>query len=435
MNIYAHAGRADDVEGMMQKIDQRDPVKYSILVRAYGKMDRADLAMTAVFSRMLNDPNVVPVVHVFKELVESWAESSQRDAVEQAYSVFRLMEESELCQQHDVRPDSYMFGSLLKCVGASKRSDSGEKAIEILNDMENRSRETGNRELYPNQLIYELALNVCFQGSQDLNSAQEVLKRMELSSTPPDLRQYNEALNNYSIVGSVDAAERAEKILMHIKELSQSNSRLKPNDFTYNTVINSWIASEDFGATDRIWKIFEQMQEDGVLPNMGTFNAMISVFAKSPIGYIDVHRADTLLDLMESGKILGVAPDRRHYGPLMNGWIAIGEVKKAEDVLLRRVKTYTSTSGPDKDRCKPTPDHFYLVVNGWIRLDELVEATKFIEQMQRLHDKKHLPEGPDLYSYLTLHSAWTRSTHAEADMYLEKLDATILKLRRKKTED
>ena len=430
MDIYAHVGRADDVEAMMQKIDQRDPVKYSILVRAYGKMDRADLAMDVAFSRMLNDPNVDPAPHVFKTLMEAWAVSSQSDAVDQAYSVIQLMDESAICQAHNVRPDSFLFGGLLKVVGASKRFDCGTKAIAILDDMERRAQETNDKRLLPNKVIYDLALNVCLQGAHDIQRTEEILQRMEASDYPPDIRLYNEVLSNYSLVDAADAPERAEKLLAKIKELSKSNAQLKPNTFTYNTVINCWVASKDLTATDCAWNVYEKMRKEHVLPNNATFNALIPFYSKSPQGFLDVHRADELLELMESGTILAVAPDRRHYGPVMNGWISIGEAQRASDVLLRRVKTYISATGPDKERCKPTPDHFYLVANSWIRLDRLVEATEFIEQMQELCDKNHVPEGPDLYSYLTLHSAWSRSNHHESGRYLEKLDATILKLRK-----
>jgi tetratricopeptide (TPR) repeat protein len=430
MDIYAHAGRVDDVERMMQTIDARDPVKYSVLIRAYGKIDRADLAMDAVFVRMMNDPNVkAPTLHIFKALVEAWIGSSQSDAIEQAYSIFQRMDENELCRHNNLQPDSFMYGALLKVVGAANRPDSGRKVIDILDDMVKRSVDTENKGLLPNAIIYNLALNACYQSSQDMDSAEEVLKRMESSSAPPDIRLYNETLNNYALIGTAAAAERAEQMLEHIIELSKTNSQLKPNDFTYNTIINAWVASNHESAPERLWTLYERMREAHVLPNMATFNALINHLSKPFNEHVDVQRADTLLDLMESGTIAGVSPDRRHYGPLMNGWIAMGDIRKAADVLLRRVMTYINRKGKDKERCLPTPDHYYLVANGWIRLEELVEATEFLEQIQALYEKNHLPEGPDLYSYLTLHSAWTRSSHPDAQRYLEKLDKAIVKAR------
>lgn len=428
MDIYAHAGRVDDVERMMQSIDARDPVKYSILIRAYGKIDRADLAMDAVFVRMMNDPHVAaPTSHIFKSLIESWIGSSQTDAIERAYSIVQRMDEYELCQKNNLHPDSFMYGALLKVVGASNRPDSGRKVIEILDDMVKRSEESIDKSLVPNGIIFDLALNARYQSSNDMDSAEAVLKRMESSSTPPDLRLYNETLNNYTLIGTVQAAERAEKLLEYITELSKIDVQLKPNVFTYNTIIDAWVASKDELATENVWRTYERMREAHVLPNMATFNDMIVYLAKPIHGQIDVQRADTLLDLMEGGTIVGVSPDRRHYGPLMNGWIGIGDIRKAADVLLRRVMTYINRTGKDKERCLPTSDHYYLVANGWIRLEELVEATEFLEQIQSLYEKKHLPEGHDLYSYLTLHSVWTRSSLPEAQRYLEKMDKAIEK--------
>jgi hypothetical protein len=430
MDIYAHAGRAEDVEAMMQKIDARDPVKYSILIRAYSKIDRADLAMDVVFLRMMNDPNVTPTMHVLKSLVEAWIGSSEIDAIEKAYSIFHLMDSSDICIKNNLRPDSFMFGALLKVVGASNREDGGIKVIDILDDMIRRSEQTNDDSLIPNQIIYNLAINACFQSAMDVQSAEEIVKRMEGCGTPPDLRTYNEILNNYSLIGTMLAAEYAEKMLEHIIDLSTNNPTLKPNDFTYNTIINAWVASKHETAPERAWKIYERMREAHVLPNMATFNVLINFLSKPLHDHGDVQRADMLLDLMESGTIVGIAPDRRHYGPLMNGWIAMGDIKKAADVLLRRLKTYISRNGNDKVRCLPTPDHYYLVLNGWIRINGLVEATEFLEQIQTLHDNEHIPEGPDLYSYLTLHSAWTRSNHIDAERYLKKLDETIVRLRK-----
>ena len=431
MDIYAHVGRVDDVERMMQSIDTRDPVKYSILIRAYAKIDRADLAMDAVFVRMMNDPNITaPTLHTFKALVEAWIGSSQSDAIEQAHSIFQRMDENEICQRNELHPDSFMYGALLKVIGASNRPDSGSKVIDVLDEMVKRSEKTDDKALLPNAIIFNLALNACYQSAHDMDCAEADLRRMELSIAPPDLRLYNETLNNYALIGTLAAAERAELMLDHIFELSKTNVQLKPNDFTYNTVINAWVASKHESAPEQMWKIYERMREAHVLPNMATFNALINYLSKPSNERLDVERADTLLDLMESGAIVGVSPDRRHYGPLMNGWIAIGDIRKAADVLLRRVMTYINRKGKDKDRCLPTPDHYYLVANGWIRLDELVEATEFLEQIQSLYEKHHLPEGPDLYSYLTLHSAWTRSSQPEAQRYLEKLDRAIEKARK-----
>ena len=430
MDIYAHAGRVDDVERMMDTIDTGDEVKYSILVRVYGKIDRADQAMDAVFVRMLNDPSIKTLtVHIFKALVEAWIGSSRTDAIEQAYSVFQRMDENEICQQKGLRVDSFMYGALLKVVGASKRPDSGSKVIEILDDMLQRSEKCSDKGLVPNAIIYDLALNVCFQSSQDIDSAEIVLKRMESSAIPPDLRLYNETLVNYAIIGTLESAERAERMLQHIVELSKTNEALKPNTFTYNTIINAWVASKHESTAVNVWRVYEHMREAQVSPNMATLNVMINSLSDPENSELGLQRANMLLDLMESGTIAGIAPDRRHYGPIMNGCIAIGDVEKAADVLMRRVTAYLKSKGTYRERCLPTPDHYYLVVNGWIRLEKLVEATEFLDQIRALHEKQHLPEGPDLYSYLTLHSAWTRSSHPKAKRYLSMLDIMIEKVK------
>lgn len=430
MDIYASAGRADEAEAMMNKIDHNDPVKYTTLVRAYGKASRADLAMDVVFKRMPQDPHVVPAPHVYKALIEAWTESHEDDAIKQAYSVMQSMDENEFCRKHRIRPDASMFVALLKCINVHKRLGRGSQVLVILDDVELRSREKGSEDLHLHPDIYKTALNVSLQGKHpDLSSAETILERMVLFDPPPDMSFYGEVLNRYAKIGTTQSAEYAEKILLRLKELSKTNTQLKPNASTYNAVIMGWIEADDHTSSTRAWTIYEKMEHDFVRPTMKTFTAMISYFSKSIWGRKDVSRADRLLTLMESGELREVAPDRRHYGPVMNGWIALGDIEKAADVLMRRIKTFVASTGRMKDQCKPTPDNIYAVANGWISCDELVKATQFVEKMQTLRDKNILPDGPDIYIYLELHNAWKSSDHPYKEENIEKLDATVLRIR------
>jgi Pentatricopeptide repeat domain len=428
MDIYASVGRAEEAESMMNQMDPNDPVKYTLLVRAYGKSGRADLANDVVFSRMPQDPKIIPSPLVYIELILAWARSKQDDAMKQAYSVILFIDESEFCKQHNIRPDSSMFVALLDCVGASHCKDPGFQVLAVLDDIELRSRE--NSELQLNQEIYDASLNVCLhEKRKDLKTVEAILKRIEKSDFVSHMSFYNDVLNRLLSFRSIEAAECAERTLLNLREFSKSNSQLKPNANNYNAVISCWIDVDDTSSSKRAWTIYEKMEHDSVLPTMRTFTTMIVYFAKSIWGRVDVSRADRLLTLMESGEITGVAPDRRHYGSVMNGWIALGELDIATDVFFRLIKAYIGSTGSMKQQLEPTSHNIYAVATRWIAVDELVKATDFVEQMQTLHDKNQLPVGPDIYTYLELHSAWSQSESPDAAQHIEKLDATMGRIR------
>jgi Pentatricopeptide repeat domain len=409
-------------------LDSSDPVKYTMLVRAYGKMGLTDLANDVVFLRMPQDPKIVPSPLVYKELILAWTGSKRDDAMKRAYNVIMSIDESEFCKQHNIRPDASMFVALLDCIGASRGQDPGFQVLAVLEDIEHRSLE--NSDLQLNQEIYDAALNVCLQEKrQDLKTTEAILKRIETSDFVPHMSFYNDLLNRFASLRTIEAAECAERTLMSLREVSKSNSQLKPNANNYNAVLSCWIDTDDTTSSKRAWTIFEKMEHDSVLPTMRTFTTVIGYFAKSMWGQVDVSRADRLLTLMESGKFTDVAPDRRHYGPVANGWMALGDIQKATDVFLRRIKAYIGSTGWMKEELQPTPDNFYALASRWIALDELVKATEFVEQMQTLHDKNQLPVGPDIYIYLELHSAWDRSESPDARQYIEKLEATIRRIR------
>ena len=113
MDIYARAGKHDQVERMSQRL-QLDSVQLSILIKSLGKADKADRA-TAILKGMLGgESRVKPDAHIFILLVNAWAKSSQPYSLAQAYFVIQLMNEDLKCIQLGIRPDTVTFSALLK---------------------------------------------------------------------------------------------------------------------------------------------------------------------------------------------------------------------------------------------------------------------------------------------------------------------------------
>jgi pentatricopeptide repeat protein len=92
LDMYGRCGELDQAESLFHTIKAPDVVHYTVLVKAYAMNNRADQA-TEVIHKMLRDSHVEPNSILFNTLIDAWAESSQSDAVEQAFSFLQLMEQ------------------------------------------------------------------------------------------------------------------------------------------------------------------------------------------------------------------------------------------------------------------------------------------------------------------------------------------------------
>ena len=148
----------------------------------------------------------------------------------------------------------------------------------------------------PNVVVYTLVIKACCQA-KDIKRAEKVLERMEKSDTPPDTRTYSEFLEHWSKIGTAAAAERAERLLAHMKWAK--NPRIKPNAFCYRSVMTAVALGGKRHVYERIWNLYEEMQLENVYPDAAVFNTMINHFSLSPEPKY-LKKAESLIEAMEN---------------------------------------------------------------------------------------------------------------------------------------
>jgi PPR repeat len=304
----------------------------------------------------------------------------------------------------------------------------------------------------------------------------------------PVMTVYKDILNLYADVGTTEAASRAQSVLMRVADsvhetIHQLHGAWELHDsqatmdaqlqqsivFLYSSVIHAWTKSmlnltsgdkddvvkhspqllqeTEPEAIDQVWRVYEHLLLWKVLePNMSMYCNLILCLSKSR-EQTNLIRADDLLkqmedrmrqattDLSATGRHANsILPDRRHFGPVMNGWIGIGDMERASNVLLRRIEAYRQYK---VSQAAPSPDNFYLITNAYMRSGELIQATLLLEQLAAWYENGQLPEGPDLYTLVTLHSAWQRPhkhSAEEAALYQSKLEQKITQFQRESSE-
>ena len=166
-----------------------------------------------------------------------------------------------------------------------------------------------------------------------------------------------------------------------------------------------------------MWRLYEQMKEDNVEPDMSTFNTLITFFAKSK-EHSELERADALLQCMENSDRPDIQPDHRQFTPVI----------KDGSALTNRIKRRKFSSAASTAFCKtknmgtaPNAIIMNMVMQGWIKAGDLERATLLIFKMLELKDGNLLPEGPNSRTLNSLLDAWSRSTHPAKSANMQRL--------------
>jgi pentatricopeptide repeat protein len=185
----------------------------------------------------------------------------------------------------------------------------------------------------PNIATYTIILDGashCPNPAERIEFTEALLVRLITeSSKNPELRPtsvtFSAVINAFARSGSDDAAERAEKLL----ELAQTMHNdgwigAEPNAVMYTSVIKAWAKA---GNPDRAELLLKRMYEDytlngntNVKPNIWSFNTVLAAWSKgSPTGAVE--SAEKLLrkmiDLNEQG-VLDSRPDTVSYNCLLH---------------------------------------------------------------------------------------------------------------------
>ena len=319
------------------------------------------------------------------------------------------------------------------------------------------------RRVKPDAISYTMAIRACLQAN-DTERAESLLRRMELSPTPPDTITYNIILNHCAKIATTAAAEKASQVLQYMITTSQqqspqvqplqatsssssksnishssnnSNSNngtndsshtVKPDLYSYSRVIAAWAGSGDVNASNQIWKLYQFMIHDEKLVlNMVVYTKMLAFFSKTD-SIADLHRSIQVLEAMEQQQIASsnftgnntatnesstseVRPDFWHYQLMIGRAIEIGHVEIAVQIVRQSVEAYTR--GITK---KPKGAMYRAVVREYIRIDDLVAATNFLIDMRDVIETHRKTIGLDIGPVNELIQAWEQSNFSTREM-------------------
>ena len=174
-----------------------------------------------------------PTVELYNALLHCWAKSTDRDAADRALEILNRMQEDP-----SLKPDIRTYTNVLDCLTKSRDDDSVAKAEEIVAGMEEKGP-------LPTTLTYTALIQNYARSRLELKAdmAADVLRRMNETGRPdacPTIVSYNAVLNACEHTDGSDLHVREEALkvaCLAFDEIRNSASSIRPNHVTYGTFL------------------------------------------------------------------------------------------------------------------------------------------------------------------------------------------------------
>jgi hypothetical protein len=395
-----------------------------------GKRNQPEIA-TALFRNILQEESAASRmvrIEMFHSLLNAWIKTSRLvDAFQNAWQILRTLKEDPTCIQLRLRPDTSLYGAVLKCLSTSTRQDAGERAIEILDEMD-RENQLGDQNCKPNEICFSLAIKACLQ-SEHHPLVDGLLVRMEQAGYPPDVRTYNEILTHWSKIKTKEAAERTERIIAKMKTHTTG-----PDVISYNIVIAAWarMSSSDGDFITKMWSTYEQMISENIQPDQITMNTLIAYLTRTRV-IRHIQRADNLLLTMEKMGGNNLKPDHLHFSNVIQGWLSVGEIDNAKAVLERAAQSYIKAKN---SRALKDAWDLKRILQAYNKKGYVGKATELFEEFMDFYKVGSLPFGPDLDMHVSLLKEWKKQLeHPAQKTNIEKLETSMESLKRKEKNE
>eukprot|EP00594_Rhizosolenia_setigera_P007941 CAMPEP_0178970960 /NCGR_PEP_ID=MMETSP0789-20121207/19936_1 /TAXON_ID=3005 /ORGANISM="Rhizosolenia setigera, Strain CCMP 1694" /LENGTH=930 /DNA_ID=CAMNT_0020657731 /DNA_START=36 /DNA_END=2825 /DNA_ORIENTATION=- len=306
------------------------------------------------------DIDLAPTVLTYGAVLDAWAKSSYRgnDSAEKAEKLLnQLIQEAQeqyentadncgKSSQH-IHVNTTCFNSVLSAWAKSGHADAGLKAQELLNRLES----------------YASIYSSCPDSERDKHFARDCI---------PDIISYTSVINAYANTGS---AIKAEEILDRLEQ--QETNNVRPNTYTYSSVISAWAKSRKPDAGRRAEAVLRRMMDlddPDIQPNIVTFSSVIDAHAKSRERG-SAARAEAILDHMED--------QFESFDPSTSK--SKGKSTSGEITSISKIKSHKILTA------------YNSVIDAWAKSRDIDAAKRANQVLERLERKPNVQ--PDIISY------------------------------------
>lgn len=375
-----HIQMAEHIIGYTRRVHGRVALPlYSALVKVYGHARQWHKACDLY--EAMREEGVRPDTVVYGSLIKAAVESGRPELAR------RLFQESG-------NPDLLNYMSLIRAAG---RERDVKKALRLLGELE-------RSPLAADATAYNCALEAC-AAAGDRAAAEELLQRME-ANNQVDVVSYNTYLK---VLLGEGAHEEVNRVLQQMHK-----HNLHPNVVTYNSMVKDAVARQDL---QRAWRLADEMERTGVMPDAFTCSILMKAVKHAPCA----NDVDRIIALVQRAKI---TPDEVLVNCLLDACVRLRDVQRLTHVLehfkatgvvpsphayATLIRAYGHARRPERawalwqeltggKLTAPSEEAFASMVESCLASGDLRGATTvFREVKERLQE---FPRAPSVFSAL-----------------------------------
>uniref|UniRef100_A0A7S1ULX4 Pentacotripeptide-repeat region of PRORP domain-containing protein n=1 Tax=Grammatophora oceanica TaxID=210454 RepID=A0A7S1ULX4_9STRA len=316
-----------------------------------------------------------------------------RGRAQEAERVLLYMIGEEQCE-----PDAITFGSVMSAWSKSDNvEDAPDRCVKLLDRMRQVAEQTGRDDVRPNVVAYTVAIDA-FGKRGRAEEAEALLRQMvESDNVQPNMVTFGSVMNAWSKATAVeDAPDRCLELLHEMKRLE-----LDLNVVIYSTIIDAF---SQRGRAREAESLLRDMVDSKIMPNEVTYNAVMNGWSKSD----ESDGPDQCMRLMEEMSQLEMRPSVVTYSTIVDSFAKRGRPQEAETMLRNYIKEFGSGAAPRT--------MFNCCINAWAKSNAETAPERC---MRLIADMKQLGHRPDETSFnLLIEALGKRGRPREAEEVL-----------------
>jgi len=303
IKAYSSDSRSHEAEQVLRKMIWEsengnldvipDTITWNSVIEAHAKsrspkaVDNATKILHEMSSSEYVHPDRVTMSLMLIALSRSANNAGNKDAGKQAVSILERMEAQYRAGNELMKPDMFTYSQAIHCIAKAGGPDSVKMAMDVLTKMTD-LHSKGRDDLKPDTVTLNSVLSVMANSNTRgaARQAEQFLEKMEKSNDPtslPNTKSYSTVISALAKSNQRDRLKRAANLLQRMEE---GGSNTAPNTVTYSTMLQVISKSNEPNSVERAMKILQRMEESyksdkNVRPNNYTYNHIMETVANS----------------------------------------------------------------------------------------------------------------------------------------------------------
>jgi pentatricopeptide repeat protein len=361
----------------------------------------------------------------YASVINAWSNSRLPNAAEQASKIFAGMQQADGSQHPEA------LTALLGAYGNSEDESGILQAEEILNQMIEVAKDSGNMDAMPNVITFTTLIDCLAQsversfqgdGGHAAMKAESIVRNMEECSVKPSTITYNALINVWSKTQRSDSGEKAAYWLKHMEEQDD----IIPDAATYTSVIDAYARCGMAEEAEQVLKKLIAIGKNGdsaCRPNIVSFSTAINAYANKG----QPAEAERVLNLMNKLRVQEKWADLKADPFCFNGIINAHIKSKQKNSLNRCLDLLTEMESAS---VATTVSHT-AVIEGLAKAHRHQgdaqhvgkTAAKLLQRMWQLYDEGSDGLMPTVVTYASIINLFAKcQNHEKAEYYLDELE-------------